>query len=371
MIVGNPYPHTAQIRNLVFEGGGVKGIAYLGAVQKLYEILGTANGKAPEQIEAVAGASAGSITALVLSFGLDFQSTKEIVDTFPYHRVAEPPGPHNVPNPPGEGWKLALKALGEVIGEHDAWGLYNMYENYGWYDTRHILHWFRHVIHQQFQDQEQFQSKPDCRITFADFASRSDFKALSVVATNVTRRRRVVFSAETTPDVEVAEAVRMSMSIPVYFSSVERNGDHFCDGGVVDNYAIDLFPDEGKRRWETLGFHLCGPTDDGAASAATSAVCCGSDEPYPGVPQRNCPSQPRATNLVSYLESLFDALLIPSSKIRREDVNRTVNINNYCVNTTDFHIKKDSTDYHALVNNGYGATEAFFCNWPPTGGCPG
>src|ERR1044072_1217191 len=53
------YPY----RNLVFEGGGVKGIAYGGALEVLEQSQIT------PQIEKVAGTSAGAITATMVSLG--------------------------------------------------------------------------------------------------------------------------------------------------------------------------------------------------------------------------------------------------------------------------------------------------------------
>ena len=52
-----------QFRNLVFEGGGVKGLAYAGATRVLEErgIL--------KDIQRVAGASAGAINALLMALG--------------------------------------------------------------------------------------------------------------------------------------------------------------------------------------------------------------------------------------------------------------------------------------------------------------
>ena len=56
-------------KNLVFSGGGVRGIAYLGALEMLdeYGII--------ENIQRVAGTSAGAITATIVSFGLSIQET--------------------------------------------------------------------------------------------------------------------------------------------------------------------------------------------------------------------------------------------------------------------------------------------------------
>ena len=50
------------IKNLVFEGAGVRGIAYAGAIMELE------NNKLISQIEKVGGTSAGAITAMMNDF---------------------------------------------------------------------------------------------------------------------------------------------------------------------------------------------------------------------------------------------------------------------------------------------------------------
>lgn len=54
---------NAQIKNLVFEGAGIRGIAYSGAIKVLEEknLL--------QNVERVGGTSAGAITALLISLG--------------------------------------------------------------------------------------------------------------------------------------------------------------------------------------------------------------------------------------------------------------------------------------------------------------
>jgi NTE family protein len=48
--------------------------------------------------------------------------------------------------------------------------------------------------------------------------------------------------------VAVADAVRISMSIPFFFEAryYEQNGsnDAYCDGGVLNNYPIDTFDEQ-------------------------------------------------------------------------------------------------------------------------------
>ena len=69
-------------KNLVFKGGGVRGIAYLGALKYFYE-----NGLM-RSVERVAGTSAGAITATVLALNFpDFDSIKDISDSLDYRKI--------------------------------------------------------------------------------------------------------------------------------------------------------------------------------------------------------------------------------------------------------------------------------------------
>lgn len=59
------------IKNLVFEGGGVKGLAYIGALEELAN-----HGVSLDKIENVAGASVGSLTALLLALNYSISDIK-------------------------------------------------------------------------------------------------------------------------------------------------------------------------------------------------------------------------------------------------------------------------------------------------------
>ena len=56
------------IKNLVFEGGGIKGLAYAGALEAL------AGRGHLQTVEQVAGTSAGAITALLVALGYDLEA---------------------------------------------------------------------------------------------------------------------------------------------------------------------------------------------------------------------------------------------------------------------------------------------------------
>ena len=62
-----------NFRNLVFEGGGVKGIAYMGAFEVLNER------EIVSGIRRIGGTSAGAINAILLGLGFTPKETKDIM----------------------------------------------------------------------------------------------------------------------------------------------------------------------------------------------------------------------------------------------------------------------------------------------------
>ena len=60
-------------------------------------------------------------------------------------------------------------------------------------------------------------------------------------ATDVTTRTLRVYSTKTTPEMEVAEAVRRSMAIPFFFEPRRDQGHEIMDGGVIDNFPVGFY----------------------------------------------------------------------------------------------------------------------------------
>lgn len=86
----------------------------------------------------------------------------------------------------------------------------------------------------------------DHRATFAD-VRRKYGVALVVCVTNVTRRRPEYLGPDTHPDMPVLLAVRMSCSVPIYFSAVQWRGDWYVDGSLVDNFPCDWAAKQGAQ----------------------------------------------------------------------------------------------------------------------------
>lgn len=196
---------TYNFRNFVFEGGGVKGIAYIGALDVLAE-----RGIIPE-IQRIGGISAGAINAILLGLGFTPAETKDVL------------------------WSLDFKKFMD-----DTWGVVRdterLVEQFGWYKGDYFRNWIGKLIKEKTGNSE---------ATFADIEAMKDkrgFKSLYFMGTNLSTSFSEVFSAEHTPRICVADAVRISMSIPLFFAAKRSTrGDVYVDGGVLDNYPVKLF----------------------------------------------------------------------------------------------------------------------------------
>jgi len=188
-------------RNLVFEGGGVKGIAYVGALRELQQrgIL--------EKIVRVGGTSAGAINAVLMSLGYTLEETHEVLSTLDFCKFMDPSGVF---------WKDVARLICK----------------FGWCAGDFFSSWIGDLI---------FEKAGRRNPTFRDLRA-DDYRDLYLIGTNLSTRFAEVFSAEHTPEMRVVDAVRRSMSIPIYFAAVrDKRKDVFVDGGVFDNYPIKLF----------------------------------------------------------------------------------------------------------------------------------
>ena len=70
-------------------------------------------------------------------------------------------------------------------------------------------------------------------------------KKLYLYGTNLSTKFGEVFSVEHTPRTRIADAARISMSIPLFFAAVRNQRDDvYVDGGVLNNYPLRLFDRE-------------------------------------------------------------------------------------------------------------------------------
>lgn len=205
-------------RNLVLEGGGIWGIAYGGALKELDSLQVLPN------IQRVAGTSAGAIQAALLAVGYTPDEITEITFNTPIEQFND----------------------GRFIFFG---GTKRLFKQYGWYRGDKFTDWIGKLIQAKTGDAD---------VTFAELhqlAAKGGFRDLYVTGTNLTDQCVMVFSHETFPAMQVKHAVRISMSIPLYYRAVlldqqgnvikkPRKGqqlDVVVDGGILANYPVNLF----------------------------------------------------------------------------------------------------------------------------------
>jgi len=330
---------TRIIRNLVFEGGGVLGIAYLGALDYLFQ-----NGMM-QNVQRVGGTSAGAITACLTSLNLSFEQLKDIANSLDYKKVplkSELEKQDLIPDD-------LVEAIENFFGDFNC--IYRLIHNYGWYSTDYFYHWVREVIANQFDSTKK---KPP--YTFADFKNpllhknNHPFWDLYMVGTNLSMKGVAIFSYETTPDMEVAEAVRISMSVPLFFEAVKTETKYspdsvvsnvFCDGGMLNNYPLNLF--------DSLEFN---PSPYYGVNLETLGVCFVSRQKYTEI-----------DNLLKYIESLLRVTSFVQQELYESNpLNkaRSILIDTDGVNSLDFNIEVDDETYQFLYKQGYDSAKNYF-----------
>ena len=105
-------------------------------------------------------------------------------------------------------------------------------------------------------------------ITFIEFAKQTG-KNLVVTGSNLSKKRPEFFSVDTTPDMSVVLALRISASIPFVFDPVVHDGSIYVDGALFNNFPIDWVASSMNRldqRGETLAFLIDDAEDDDASA---------------------------------------------------------------------------------------------------------
>jgi NTE family protein len=242
------------------------------------------------QIERVAGTSAGAITATLVSLGFTAAEFIQIMMSIDFKKFED----------------------GSDLG-----GPVRLIEHYGWFKGDYFLKLMESFIKQK---------AGDGRVTFRGLAAKGGFKELHVFGTDLSQQAVQQFSDRTTPDVAVADAVRISMSIPFFFEARNYAAGVYCDGGVLNNYPISTFDEQYTAEDPETGHTMLHRTPN----AATLGFHLDNfDQPK----SRPIDDLPRFTG------SVFDALLDIQDILLKSnpgDERRSVFINDLGVKTTDF-----------------------------------
>ena len=253
----------------------------------------------------------------------------------------------------------------------DSWGIVRdtdrLITSFGWYKGDFFRSWIGKLIKEKTGNSES---------TFADIEAmkgKNKYKSLYFMGTNLSTHYSEVFSHEHTPRMCIADAVRISMSIPLFFAAKRSmRGDVYVDGGVLDNYPIKLFD---RRKYittknlavteyyerinksikkspreisdyvynkETLGFRLDNKEEISAF------------RDHAELPDH------KINNFFEYTWSLIDTILEAQSSthLHSDDWVRTIYIDTLGVKTTEFNLTNDKKE--ALLESGKASTQKYF-----------
>ena len=202
----------SQWRNLVFEGGGVKGLAYAGALEILEEkgIL--------DDIVRVGGSSAGGICAGLLAIGVTSDELRRSLEGTDFAEFMD------------DDWG-AVRDINRLLNE------------YGWHKGEAIKEWFKTHLRAKVLSEG---------ITFKELKENPNTRDLYLTGSNIDRSCIQFYSHEHTPDMPIIDALRITMSYPFFFKAIKYPDDNdgksdpsercvFIDGGLLRNYPINFF----------------------------------------------------------------------------------------------------------------------------------
>lgn len=307
--------------DLVLEGGGVKGIALVGALEVLEERGYT--------FRRVAGSSAGAIAGALVAAGIPTPTMVEILRRTDYRKFMD-------------GGRFSNLVVGKAI---DLW------VHTGLYHGDYLKKW----LDEQLRDH----AGPGWAGTFADLpyedpdpgrvlAESRRFR-LVVTGSDLTNGRLRYFPWDfgdygRDPGAQrVVDSVRVSMSIPFFYRPVkwrEKDGTDtwLVDGGMLSNYPITVFdaPPGMAPRWPTNGVKLSG-------------------RPQAGLGIRNTIKGPigLARAMLRTMMGFYDRQHIDAS----DAIARTIFVDTGGVRTTQFDL--DAEDREMLYRNGRRAAIEF------------
>lgn len=305
---------SALQADLVCEGGGVKGIGLVGAVDELV--------RAGYTFPRTAGTSSGAIVAAIVAglqhAGESLTRLEEIAATLDYSRFTD------------EGWLGRIPIIGSFL---------SVLATDGVYEGDYLEGFLTGVL-------------GDLGVkTFGDLRTGDEWPAhawsLVVTASDLSRKRLVRIPWDLPrygldPDeFSVAKAVRASAAIPYFFTPVQVGDATWVDGGLLSGFPVGLFDRAASStpRWPTIGIRL---------------------STKPDVPPETHPVSGPLSIGIAALDTLFTAQ--DAAYIREPcTVRRTIFVPTDDVSSVDFDITTQSIE--RLRKNGQQAARDFLTHW--------
>ena len=180
------------IKNIVFSGGGLKGWAYIGTLQALYELIDFKN------IEQIIGVSIGSVFGLFYLLQIPFDFLLDFI------------------------MNLNFKEMIDI-------DIDNILVNQSLINGNNYIEKIKEIISTKIN--------PD--VTFIELY-RYCKVLYTTNALNINNSQLEYFNYKLTPNVKVVDAIMASSSLPLLFPPYNLNGKYYYDGGLCNNCPVNL-----------------------------------------------------------------------------------------------------------------------------------
>ena len=234
-------------------------------------------------------------------------------------------------------------------------GFNRINKRYGWYINDKFEKWLEDLIENKTGDSE---------ITFKELGERG-YKELHATGTCINKQELIVFNSVTYPKMKVKDAIKISMSIPLYFEAIfldsegklynkQEEGfnlDVVVDGGLIGNYPIGIFD---RFLIDSLGRSYR------EINTKTLGVRMDSDEQIKNDKNGLGLVEQKITDFRSYIEAFYIMTIenLNRNQLTKEDWNRTISVSSVNIGPKIKRLKQ--TEKESLMKSGEEAVIAYF-----------
>lgn len=256
------------IENLVLRGGGAKGIGNGAALIEME------NAGVLKEVKHIVGTSAGALTSVGLACGMTAKEFNDFADKTDIGGLKGTPNNYKTVYPMIDTGKRVGHTAGNALLELDKVSANETHARLNkpgnWEKVVDAFN-DNKITKEQFDHLKVLKEKPDFdsnrtgkMVTFSDLSAMSkifpEVKELTLTGMNRTDSQLHYFDAQKTPDMPIAVAGRISMSIPVFFASVDYDAGGgkktWVDGGVGSNMPSGAIMDGIKEEVDTAKMEL-------------------------------------------------------------------------------------------------------------------
>ena len=191
-----------MIDGLIFKGGFIKGLTFVGALEEYIKYDNIDN------IKYIGGTSAGSIIATLLASNHTVNDINYILYNIDWSKLKD-----------GN-----FGCIRNTI---------RLFTKYGYH---------KGYFFEKFMNKVLFKKYNMKTITFKQLFEITK-KHLKMVGTNITKGETIYMDYIHTPDMPVAKAVRISLSIPFIFEPVKINNELYVNTEITNNSDVGMFDD--------------------------------------------------------------------------------------------------------------------------------